>query len=472
MVTAARRHGFILPVVLVVIGMLALVMAGFMFFVRAEVAGAQAERDALQARLAAQSGLQEVIIILRESRDDPSAWWDVPDRFRNALVWAESYDRQSDPVKEVGTGSREDLLDEDYIVSAWRFSVVAQNHDGLEDTMRFGLTPESGKLNLNAASEDEITWLLDSVLLDLGIQNSPELVDALLDWLDADEDMRPNGAESDYYEQLEPGYYAKNGRLDTLEELLLVRGFTAAVLYGEDTNRNGILDLNEDDGEDSFPYYDNADGILDYGLAPYVTVWSRELIITQGTGEGVEGEGEEGEGTGGKEEDRSQDIGDEGDTTADDGFDDSGDEGAEEGGPAQSGDADTGAGAGEGLINVNTAPIRVLAALDGLTEEDAEQIVAFRREQEPEALQTTEWLVSSGTLEPDIYEAVKDRLTAQAFQFHVEIIGYADHTKLARRYEWIVEARGPIVQVLYHRDLTKLGFAWPVDNDMVVVERQ
>ena len=32
-----------------------------------------------------------------------------------------------------------------------------------------------------------------------------------------------------------------------------------------------------DDGPDSFPYYDNADGILNPGIAPFLTVWSREV---------------------------------------------------------------------------------------------------------------------------------------------------------------------------------------------------
>ena len=33
----------------------------------------------------------------------------------------------------------------------------------------------------------------------------------------------------------------------TLEELLLIRDIDAGVLFGEDTNRNGVLDANEND---------------------------------------------------------------------------------------------------------------------------------------------------------------------------------------------------------------------------------
>jgi hypothetical protein len=67
----------------------------------------------------------------------------------------------------------------------------------------------------------------------------------------------------------------KNAPLQSIDELLSVDGVTADLLYGEDTNRNGILDENEDDGATSEPY-DNADGILDTGWVGYLTVTARE----------------------------------------------------------------------------------------------------------------------------------------------------------------------------------------------------
>lgn len=410
----AARRGFILPVVLVVIGLLALILAGFTFFVRAEVAGTQAYRDAQQARLAAESGLEELITILRESPDDRTAWWDVPDRFRHALVWSEAFEREDDPVQRMG--SREEILQEVAPPVAWRYSIVAPNTDGPENTLRYGITPEASKLHLNAASETEIEALLTPLLVDLEIDNPTELIDALLDWRDEDDEPRPEGAESeDYYTLLKPGYYAKNGPFDTVEELLLVQGFTAAVLYGEDTNRNGILDPNEDDAEESFPFYDNADGRLNLGIAPFLTTWSREA------------------------------------------------QAAQQGGQTQ---------VVEGRINVNTASRRVLAALDGMSAEAADLIVAQRAElaqSNPEALQSKEWIQTVG-VDPVLYEAIKNKITTQAWQFHVEILGYGDHLKLAHRAEWILEMRGTLAQVLYHRDLTALGFAWPIDEDTFLSE--
>ena len=56
---------------------------------------------------------------------------------------------------------------------------------------------------------------------------------------------------------------------------MMVRGMTGPILFGEDWNRNGILDANENDGDTSFPP-DNGDGQLDRGLYPFLTVWSSE----------------------------------------------------------------------------------------------------------------------------------------------------------------------------------------------------
>ena len=102
-----------------------------------------------------------------------------------------------------------------------------------------------------------------------------ELADAILDFIDSDETARESGCESEYYESLTPPYPAKNSPLDSLDELLLVRGVTLGLLYGEDANRNGVLDPNENDGDVSSPP-DNQDGVLQMGWSAYLSVFGRE----------------------------------------------------------------------------------------------------------------------------------------------------------------------------------------------------
>lgn len=92
---------------------------------------------------------------------------------------------------------------------------------------------ENGKININTASREVLTKALEANNLSLGSERDM-IVDSILDWIDPDDRHRVNGAESDYYEGLSPGYSAKNGPLDSLEELLKVRGITPDLLYGSE----------------------------------------------------------------------------------------------------------------------------------------------------------------------------------------------------------------------------------------------
>jgi len=59
------------------------------------------------------------------------------------------------------------------------------------------------------------------------------VVDSILDWRDTNDFYRANGAENDYYLSLKEPYYCKNGNLDSIEELLLVKGVTLDLYHGK-----------------------------------------------------------------------------------------------------------------------------------------------------------------------------------------------------------------------------------------------
>ena len=90
---------------------------------------------------------------------------------------------------------------------------------------------ERSKLNLNdlAAGGDptarKIKVLRVKRLFEL-MQVNPDLVDAIVDWVDQDEVPEPAGAESLYYQTLRPSYRAANTSLQTLLELRLIKGIT------------------------------------------------------------------------------------------------------------------------------------------------------------------------------------------------------------------------------------------------------
>jgi len=107
----------------------------------------------------------------------------------------------------------------------------------------FSIMDESGKININALS-DNTRAILYNLLVNRGIpgQEADVIVDSILDWKDPDDLHRTNGAESDYYQSLPEPYIAKNSGFDTLEELLLVRGMTTQILFGED-GKSGIAPM-------------------------------------------------------------------------------------------------------------------------------------------------------------------------------------------------------------------------------------
>ncbi|HAV11958.1 MAG TPA: hypothetical protein DCX06_00470 [Opitutae bacterium] len=80
------------------------------------------------------------------------------------------------------------------------------------------ITDEGGKFPLNTMSEELLNRLLEEEL-DMDFGTARELSSTLLDWIDADDSRRLNGAESEDYLSRDPAYKAANGPLQTLEEL-------------------------------------------------------------------------------------------------------------------------------------------------------------------------------------------------------------------------------------------------------------
>jgi len=116
--------------------------------------------------------------------------------------------------------------------------------DGRAYTLQFDqgecdlrIMSESGKMNINTISETT----LRKVIGNLGLEGEKRdvVVDSILDWRDPDDLYRMNGAENDYYQSLKEPYRCKNASLDSIEELLLVRGVTPDLFYGRKGVKTG-----------------------------------------------------------------------------------------------------------------------------------------------------------------------------------------------------------------------------------------
>ncbi|HVU07796.1 MAG TPA: general secretion pathway protein GspK [Verrucomicrobiae bacterium] len=86
------------------------------------------------------------------------------------------------------------------------------------------------KVNINRADPQALQQAL--TLIGVDADDISVISDSIQDWIDADDSPRLAGAESDYYQTLNPPYYAKNAPIDDLSELLLVKGVTPDIYWG------------------------------------------------------------------------------------------------------------------------------------------------------------------------------------------------------------------------------------------------
>jgi type II secretory pathway component PulK len=376
-----------------------MVAAGLLFRMRAGASGTSAVSTGEQAYVAAMSGIRRAAAVLKKSADDMDAWYDNPELLADQLVYDDGVDR-------------------------WYFTIYAPRADD-NSSVRYGLIDETAKININTADEEVLLALPNM---------TPELVDCLLDYRDSDSQVRPHGAEQDYYDRLPHPYAIKNSRFASLEELLLVKGFDASVIYGEDVNFNGMLEDNEDDGDDRFPS-DNRDGILNMGLRGVATT------VTYGPGDqmpfgfpepdGSEDELDEGEES--EEGEGTKEVEEESESTSSDGRYE------------------------VGSVNLNTAPVEVLAVLPGMDENSARRAVAIRDNLDRKTRDRIYWLYSYGILSSSSLNTLSEWLTTDSYQYRVQCVGFGVPSGRFRVLEAVIDLARGEPQITYLRDITRLG---------------
>ncbi len=192
----SSRRGGVLVLVLVVtmvISTLALVVAGR---VRSRVGELDVQRRLLRARRGAISAANAALAIVWE---DTNGWDAVGERWSGVSPQGSS-------------------------VADMQVRVFAPGGDESSDNL-VALRDEASLICINSASESLLRLLFSEV----GGLRGDELsvaVDSLMDWIDADDEPREDGAEAEAYGAMQDSYLCANAPLSTLEELLLVRGIT------------------------------------------------------------------------------------------------------------------------------------------------------------------------------------------------------------------------------------------------------
>jgi DNA uptake protein ComE-like DNA-binding protein len=458
-----RRRGVILVVVMVITALASVVAASLLFRMQAEVSASAASARGDQARAAAMSGIRRAMTLVAQTGTDT---YDNPDLLHNQLVFDD------------GT-------------STWYFTVYAYNPTD-PDNLRYGLTDSGARIDVNTADEQTLLALPGM---------TQELVDALLDYRDEDDTPRPQGAEQDHYDRLARPYLIPNGPLAGIEELLMVKGFNAPVVYGEDANLNGLLDPNEDDRDERFPP-DNGDGTLDRGLLAFLAV--RPPSAAKGDDDTVSV----------LEADRAEleEVGLPDETVR---FilvvrEENPPEEAEGGltrmqGPLvhrsrlleatyelredheefelQAGtNIESGVGADElptvmerlrvaetdsawQGVNVNTAPAEVLATLPGADEYLAQRIVDYRSGLSVEEQRTCAWLYTRGVLDAEQFKEIAPHVTTRSTRYEVRCLGFGVPCGRFCTLEATLDVSGERPRIVFLRDITRLGLPFVPDAD-------
>lgn len=200
-------RGFALVVVLLVLALVSVVGAEFAYSMRLEAAAVRAYKTGVIAGHLAETGVEQAI---REIVADSAAVTEDDD---GRLTF---YDRNRAPLPR--------LPREKVEFGGGQYS--------------YRITDEEGRLNVNTATPGRV----DRLLLALGLDKSARdtIVDSLQDWKDPNDEHRLNGAESeDTYLKRPVPYRAKNRALDSVTEMLQIRGVTPALFHG-DKDRPGL----------------------------------------------------------------------------------------------------------------------------------------------------------------------------------------------------------------------------------------
>jgi general secretion pathway protein K len=206
-----RQDGIAMIIVMWVILVLSLLISGFAFRMHVETQVASFSRKELKAEMLARAGIEVARMeLILDEKSPTDAGFDTLGQ-----AW---------------------VTNEDLFVS----------HELGGGKYNVKIIDEERKLPINKLSREQLKRLVD--VLGVDPLDGDVIVDSILDWIDGDDLHLLNGAETDYYSELDPPYRAKNGPLDRVEELLMVRGVTKELFDGtpdtdDDPGRPGMKKL-------------------------------------------------------------------------------------------------------------------------------------------------------------------------------------------------------------------------------------
>jgi general secretion pathway protein K len=192
-----------LIIVLVVIVVLGILAGGFAYSMKVEMTLARHASFSSELDWMGRSGVEVAKWVLSMSSQGPNAQFDSLKQ-----KWAG------------GVGDTNDIL----------AGLDLKNYQIGNGTVSIDIKDLDRKFNINRADEMILHQALTLIGADAGLMTT--VTGSILDWRDPDSNPHMGGTESEVYEQQDPPYFAKNGPIDDLSELLLIRGVTPAMYWG------------------------------------------------------------------------------------------------------------------------------------------------------------------------------------------------------------------------------------------------
>jgi general secretion pathway protein K len=196
-----------LIIVMISIFVLAMLAGGFALSMKVEMRLARNASNEAQLEWLARSAVEKARFVLSEQLKIAQEPYDSLDQ-----VWAGG---------SGGPGTSNSPLA--------NITLTVDFHGGHAD---FAIIDLERKVNINLANEAILQQAMTVAGVDAG--DSTAIVNSIIDWIDPDDVPRIQGAEKDFYQDYWPGreYAAKNGPIDDLSELLLIRGVTPELFWG------------------------------------------------------------------------------------------------------------------------------------------------------------------------------------------------------------------------------------------------
>lgn len=337
----------------------------------------------------------------------------------------------------------------------------------------FGLVEESSKININKEDFSQLSRLPGMTF---------DAASAIMDWIDGDHNVERDGAEMDDYLNVRtPGaepYYPKNGRLETIEELLLIKGVDRLMLYGDGTAPP--LGFRESNRASSTSGGALVDRQLARGIFELVTVYSRENNTNAGGQRRIDlSDNDNGMRTRLRERLRARLPQQQADQivtaigTSD--MNDIFEFYVRAKAHLKPGDFDliaddlsaTDDRTLRGRININTAAPAVIACLSGLAEGEAEKLLARRRTIDTSAIASNgiAWVAEAITPERAAAARLGSQITTRTNQWSADILAASGNGRAFKRIRIVIDNRSGTPQIIYRRDLTHRG--WPMDPSIL-----